>query len=382
MRYLPLVLAGLLRRRWRTLLTFLSVMVAFLLFGLLHGVSGAFDASINDLSDTRLRVQNRASWTRWLPLSQLAQIERVPGVTAVAPWSYFGGYYKDPKNLIGAGAIDPERTFKVYPEMVLPEAQRQAMLHTRTGALVGAGLAQKYGWKLGDHVPLSTPIWQRKDGGGWAVDIVGIYRFKNDSIPTSELWMHYDYFDEARVQANGMVSLYLVSIDDPAHATRISHAIDALFRNSATPTVTQTEKDWVGAQMRSVGNVRALVNAILGGVLFTLLALTANTMMQSVRERIPELAVLKTLGYPNLVLGGLIAMEALLLCLSAAICGLAVAALAFPKVFGNFGVGGIPIPATVLPAGLAIAVALALVSSVPPLLRALRLDVVKALAAH
>ncbi|MBX5461524.1 MAG: FtsX-like permease family protein [Steroidobacteraceae bacterium] len=382
MKYLPLVWANLLRHRWRSLLTFLSIVSAFLLFGLLHGVSTGFDATIDALSDSRLRVQNRMSWTRWQPLSQLAEIERVPGVTAVGIYAFFGGYYQDPGNPVSAGAVDPARLFKVYPDLDLPPEQREAMLNTRTGALVGADLAKKYGWKIGDHIPLGTPIWQRVDGEPWAVDIVGIYRFKNRALPANELWMHADYFNEGRTALRNMVSLYLVAIDNPAHAARISHDIDALFRNSSNPTLTQSEKEWVGARLRRIGNVRLVVDTILVAVLFTLLALTANTMMQAVRERIPELAVLKTLGYSEAVINGMVVAESLLLCVGAAICGLALAALVFPRVFETVGVGATPIPPSVPIVGLLIAVGVALVSSAPPLWKSSRLDVVAALAAR
>jgi putative ABC transport system permease protein len=382
MKYLPLIWANLLRHRWRSLLTFLSIISAFLLFGLLHGVSAGFDASINALSDSRLVVQHRISWTRWQPLSELPQIERVPGVTAVGIYAFFGGYYQDPRNQVGARGVDPVRLFKVYPDLVLPPGQRDAFLHTRTGALVGAQLAEKYGWKVGDRIPLGTPIWQRRDGGTWAVDIVGIYRFENRALPANELWMNADYFNEGRDGMNDMVSLFLVRIDDPANAARISHDIDALFRNSASPTLTQSEKQWSGARLRRVGNIRLVVDTILVAVLFTLLALTANTMMQAVRERIPELAVLKTLGYSETVLNSMVVVEALLLCVGAAICGLALAAIVFPRVFEALGVGATPIPPSVPLMGLLIAVGVALVSSIPPLWKSSRLDIVAALAAR
>jgi putative ABC transport system permease protein len=363
-------------------LTFLSVVVAFILFGLLHGVSGGFDAAINAMSDSRLRVQNRVSFTRWLPLAQRSQIERVPGVTGVSEYAYFGGYYQDQKNQIGAGAMDMAGVFAVFPELELPQAERDAMLHTRTGALVGAELAKKFGWKVGDHIPISTPIWRRKDGSNWAVDIVGIYRFKNDALPANELWMNYEYINEARLGMDNQVSMYVVAIDNPANAARISKAIDALFRNSSTATLTQSEKDWIRQRIQRLGNVQFLVNAIIGAVLFTLLALTANTMMQSIRERIAEFAVLKTFGYPNGVIVWLVVAESLVLCVTAAACGLTVAAVVFPAIFSSLGVGALPIPAEVVIAGFVLAACVALVSSALPVWRALRLNVVTALAAH
>ncbi len=382
MKYLPLVWAALVRSRLRSLLTFLSIVAAFLLFGVLHGVIGGLDEMISSLSDTRLQVLNRIGFTHWMPIGMRDHIARIPGVTAVAAQGYFGGYYQDPKNQLGGAALDMAPFFKAYPELVLPEDQRVAMLRTRTGAIIGADLAKHYGWKVGDHITVATPIWAHASGShDWAFDIVGVFHLRNDTLPTNDFWMNYDYF----AQGGGMkdqASAFIVGIKDPASATRISREIDAFFRNSGTPTLTQTEKALAQSQLRRTGNIRFIVNSIIGAVLFTLLALTANTMMQSLRMRIGEFAVLKTFGYSNAIVATLVVLESVLLCLGAATCGLALAALAFPPLMQLVGLGPIPIPWSVVGAGFGIAVALALVSSAPPLWRASRLDVATALAAR
>jgi putative ABC transport system permease protein len=382
MKYLPLVWAALVRSRLRTLLTFLSIAVAFLLFGVLHGVVGGLDVLINSMSDARLRVLNRIGFTHWMPIAMRNEIASIPGVTAVAANGYFGGYYQDPKNQLGGSAMDMAALFKIYPELVLTAAEKAAMLHTRTGAIVGADLASRYGWKVGDRIDVDTPIWAHPDGSrSWAFDIVGIFHFSKGDMPTDELWMNYDYFSEGGGPKD-QASMFIVGIKHPASATRISRQIDAFFRNSAAPTLTQTEKAWMQSNLRRAGNVRFIVNAILGAVLFTLLALTANTMMQSMRVRIGELAVLKTFGYSNALVAMLVLLEAVLLCLGAALCGLALAAIAFPPLMQRVGLSPIPIPATVIGAGFAIAVCVAIVSALPPLWRASKLDVAAALAAH
>src|ERR1700733_5434868 len=299
MKYLPLIWAALFRSRLRTLLTFLSVMVAFLLFGALHGVIGGLDVLINSMSDTRLRVLNRIGYTHWMPIAMRDQIARIPGVTAVAANGYFGGYYQDPKNQLGGSAMDMAALFEIYPELVLPADERAAMLHTRTGALIGADLASRYGWKVGDHITVDTPIWGHPDGShSWGFDIVGIFHDSQGDRPANELWMNYDYFS-AGGGMKDQASMFIIGIKDAASATRISRQIDAFFRNSAAPTLTQTEKEMAQSNIRRAGNIRFIVNAIIGAVLFTLLLLTANTMMQSVRVRTRELAVLKTFGYSN-----------------------------------------------------------------------------------
>ncbi|MGH8219347.1 MAG: ABC transporter permease [Steroidobacteraceae bacterium] len=382
MKYLPLVWAALVRSRLRTLLTFLSIVVAFLLFGVLHGVLGGIDEVINSLSDARLRVLNRAGFTHWMPIGMRNDIARIPGVTAVAAQGYFGGYYQDPKNGVGGTALDIAAFFKVFPELVLPADERAAMLRTRTGALVGADTAKQFGWKVGDHITVATPIWRHPNGSyAWTFDIVGIFHYKNDTQAANGLLMNYDYFAEGGGEKD-QASMFIVGIDDPASATRISRQIDAFFRNSGTPTLTQTEKQMAESQIRQTGNIKFIVNSIIGAVLFTLLALTANTMMQSLRVRIGEFAVLKTFGYSNATVAMLVVLESVLLCLGAAICGLALAALAFPPLMLRVGLGTIPIPMSVIGAGFAIAVCLAIVSSVPPLWRASRLDVATALAAR
>lgn len=385
MKYFPLVWAELWRRRLRSVLTFLSITVAFLLFGVLHGVSAGFNALIDSLSDTRLYVQDRESFTRWMPIAMRAGIASIPGVQSVMPYAYFGGYYQDPRNQLGAGALDFSELLKVFPEIELPRAQREAAIKSRTGVLVGVDLARKFGWKVGDRIPIGTPIWQHKNGSyDWAFDIAGIYRSRSPAVPQNRLWMNIDLFERAQTALPSQVSEFIVAADRSANSAAICRAIDARFGNSPYPTLCQTEKAQARAQLRLIGNIRFMVNAIVGAVLFTLLALTANTMMQSVRERMSELAVLRTIGYTNGVIAALVASEALLLCVSAALCGLLPAIFAFPRIFASLGVGAgaLPLPPSVFADGLLLAVVLALASSVLPVWRAMRLDVATVLAAR
>lgn len=383
-KYLPLVWASLSRRRLRTVLTFLSVAIAFLLFALLQGINTGFNVLINSASANRVDVQDRVSFTRWMPLSMRSQIERVPGVVSVMPYAYFGGYYQDPKNGIGAGSIDVSQLYKIFPKIKLPRSEWRAMMRDRTGALVGAQLAHRYGWKIGDHIPLGTPIW-RPNGHAfnWSVTIEGIFRFKNPAYSSNELWMNLAYFEQSMAHLN-KASQYIVAIGTSARPAEVCHAIDALFRNSPTPTLCQSEKARARAQLARIGNIRFIVDTIVGAVLFTLLALTANTMMQSVRERVAEIAVLKTIGYRASVLVRLVGLEAVLLCVSAALCGLLPAIEIVPNVFARLGIGtsAIPLSPAVLLEGLSIAIGLAIVSSVLPVWRAVRLNVALALMAH
>jgi putative ABC transport system permease protein len=242
-------------------------------------------------------------------------------------------------------------------------------------------LAAERGWKIGDRIPLGSAVWRRKDGAqAWDFEIVGTYGSTSGRMPTSELWINYDYFDEARAALNGTVTLYFVKIADAARGAATSEAIDALFANSMNETQTQNEKDWLRAQIAQIGDMEFFVNAIIIAVMFTLLFLTGNTMAQSVRERIPELAVLKTYGFSNGAVVSLVLGEALLLCAVAAGIGLGIASVIAPVIFREIGAGGLTLPWSVFGVGLAISAGVAVVSAAAPAWRAQRLNIVDALA--
>lgn len=380
MKYFPLVLAALWRKKARTIFTLLSILIAFLLFGMLQGVNAAFNNTIERANVNRLIVTSKIALTESLPYADMAQIEAVPGVARVAHATWFGAWYQDQKNFIFSFPVDPEREFDVFNERKVPPAQLEAFKHSRTGAVIGADLARKYGWKIGDRVPLHSTIWTRKDDGksDWTFDIVGIYENPGDRSQENMFFFRHDYFDEARAFARGTVGWYTVLVKDPHQSAQVGAAIDKLFANSQDETKTESEKEFQQSFLKQIGDINFIVNAILGAVFFTLLFLTGNTMMQSIRERIPELAVLKTLGYSD---GGVLALvlaESLLLCVFAALFGLAAAWLLFPLLKDALGV--VELPLTVIVEGVGVAVGLALVTGFPPAWRAKRLDIVDALA--
>ncbi|HEX7080805.1 MAG TPA: ABC transporter permease [Gammaproteobacteria bacterium] len=382
MKYFPLIWAGLWRKRVRTCLTALSIVVAFSLFGIMHGVTAGLDAAIEGLTqETRLMTQSRINIIEPLPIAVLPQMESIDGVEYVVPYGYFGGYYQEPRNQINTGAVYIDEFLEMYPEFVLPKDQLEAMMRTRTGAIVGRDLAERFEWKIGDRIPLGSTIWTQRDGSStWELDVVGIWESRDEGLPADDVYFHYDYFDESRSFGRGTVAVFMTKIRDASRAVEIGQKIDALFANSPNETITQNERDFTRAQIAQIGDINFFVNAIVGAVLFTLLFLTGNTMMQSVRERIPELAVLKTYGYPDAAVSGLVVAESLILCGVAALAGLAIAAVAFPSVFRAMGVLAMPLPGVVVAAGLAIAALLALVSALPPAWRAQRLSIVDALA--
>jgi len=381
MKYFRLVWAGLWRKKTRTVFTMISVVIAFLLFGLLQGINQGFGTALGSLDVDRLYVSARTSMTDGMPISYLSRIRAVPGVRAVSMWAYFGGYFREAKKPLPAFATDATELFKVYKEIKIRPEYIEAMEKTRTGVLVGEALAAQHGWKVGDRIPIGTSIWTNKNGSNtWEFDVVGTFDASAYGAGFPTFYLNYSYFDEARSFGTGDVHYYIVSVQDPTQADRISRDIDAMFANSTVETRTQTESALAQSQLKQLGDINFIANAIVGAVLFTLLFLTANTMMQSVRERTSELAVLKTLGYSDAKVLTLILVEALLLCLFAALLGIGLAALVFEspalqKLFGNFSM-----PLIVAGMGFGLAVLLAFVSGFPPAWRARQLNIVDALA--
>ena len=380
MKYFPLIWAGLWRKKTRTTLTFLSIIIAFLLFGLLQGVNAAFRGSVEGANVNRLYVQSKIHFTEPLPYAYLTQLEAVKGVTKVAYATWFGPYYQDPHEFLPAFPVEPERYFALYPELKLPQDQMAALIKTRTGMVVSQALADKYNWKIGDHIPLKSAIWTKKADGNsdWTFDLAGIFDASAMKGFAPAMLFNHDYFDEARGFGRGMIGWYIVQIGDPNQAAQIVETIDKMFANSTYETKTQTEKENAQSFLKQQGDINLILTLIIGAVFFTLLFLTGNTMMQSVTERIPEFAVLKTLGYSGIGVTALILSESLLLCLIAAMLGLVVAWLMFPAIGANIGVASMPQGVVLL--GLGAAVAMALVTGAPPAWRLQRLKLVDALA--
>ncbi len=384
MKYLHLIWAALFRSKTRTLLTLMSVVAAFLLFGMLDSVRVAFNTGGNLAGSKRLVVASRLSITQMLPYSLLSQIEAVPGVQRVAYAAWFGGIYRDPKNFFPNFSVSPNY-FDMYPEYVLPAAQKAAFAADRTGAIVGESLAKRNGWKLGDTVPLQATIFPQKDGSNaWPLKIDGIFTVKDAKRRGEEnqLWFHWKYFDEANQYVNGRVGWYMVELADMNQADRVAQAIDAISANSDHETKTQTEQAFNQAFAKQFADIGLIVTAIMGAVFFTLLLLTGNTMAQAVRERIPELAVLKTIGFSNRSVLWLVLAESMLLVALGGLIGLALAAALMPMVSAMSG-GMIQLP-TVLPQtwllGLGLMLLIGAVVGALPALRAMRLNIVDALA--
>ena len=383
MKYLHLIWAALFRSKTRTLLTLLSVVAAFLLFGMLDSVRVAFNSGGSVAGANRLVVASRLSITQMLPLSLDGQIRAVPGVKRAAYAAWFGGIYRDPKNFFPNFSVS-EGYLDLYPEYVLPDAQRKAFAADRTGALVGESLAKRFGWKVGDTIPLQATIFPRQGSNDWPLTVRGIFQLADPKRRGEEMQLlfHWKYFDEANDYVKGRVGWYIVRVADPGASDRVAQAIDALSANSDHETKTQTEQAFNQAFAKQFADIGLIVTAIMGAVFFTLLLLTGNTMAQAVRERIPELAVLKTIGFSNRSVLWLVLAESVLLVVLGGALGLAIAAALMPMVSAASG-GMIQLP-TVMPQtwaiGLALMVAIGVLVGLLPALRAMRLNIVDALA--
>ncbi|CAN7636180.1 ABC transporter permease [Trinickia sp. LjRoot230] len=379
MKYLPLMWAMLWRKKLRTSLTLLSIAIAFLLFGMLQGINAAFQQTIERSNVNRLIVTNKISLTESLPYSYLSQLETIPGVSAVSHESWFGPYYQDPKNVMAAFPVEPEREFAAHPEIVIPKAQLQALENTRTGAIVGVSLARKYGWKIGDHIPLHSTIWVKAADGNsdWTFDIVGIYEAPSNRAREDALFFNYKYFDEARSFGKGTVGWYVVQLKDPRESAQIASTIDKLFANSPNETKTQTEKEFQQSFMKQIADISLIVTYILFAVFFALLFAVGSTAMQAVREQVPELAVLKTLGFSDTRVLTLVLLQTLALCIVAAMIGLGIADLLFPRLRDTLGV--VKMPLSVVIEGVVMAAVFAALTGFVPAWRAKRLVIVEAL---
>ena len=380
MKYFPFLWASLGRKRLRTTLTLASIVIAFLLYGMLQTLNLALTGSSNLAGVDRLITMHKVSLIQPLPASYLNRIRGVAGVRDASPQNWFGGIYQDDRNQIPALAVDPEKFLEMYPEYTLAPEQRAAWFEDRTGAIVGKVLAERFGWKVGDTIPLRSNIYTKPDGGiVWDLKISGIYSGSNGD--NASLYFHYKYLDESRAFGKGTIGLALLRIADPDRAPEISRTIDAMFANSAAETKTSTEKAFIQGFANQMGNIGAIVTAVATAVFFTMLLVTANTMAQSVRERTNELAVMKTLGFSSFSVTAMVMGEALLITILGAAAGLALSGLAsqalgqtIQQYFPSLGM-----PADTYVKGVLLAVVLGALSGALPCAQAWQLKIVDAL---
>ena len=386
MKYLHLIWAALFRRKTRTILTLVSIIAAFLLFGLLDAVRVSF-AQAGQGADGAERLQTgaRLSFIQPLPQSLQAQIAALPGVKMVTYANWFGGAYQDPRNQVFSFAV-PETYLDAYPEIAVSAAERKAFADTRTGALIGEGLAEKFKWKVGDKIPLQSNIFPDKSGSkNWSFDIVGIMHSTDkqaNSFADQQFLLNWKYFDETTPYNRGNVGWYVTRVTDVNQADRVAKAIDAISENSDHETNTQTEQAAMAGWLKQFADIGLIVTGIMGAVFFTLLLLSGNTMMQAVRERTSEMGVLKTIGFSNGSVMAMVLAESVLLLVIGGLVGLALASGIVPLIAKQTG-GMMPmhsVGASTWVLGVVLMALFGLLVGALPGWNALRLNTVDALA--
>ena len=381
MKYLYLIFSNLKRKKLRTGLTILSIMVAFILFGYLTAIRQAFDAGVEVAGADRLIVRHKVSIIQMLPQSYESKIERIDGVDNATHATWFGGIYQKPTNFFAQMPMVPEELFDMFPEFIISDEHKAAWQATRSGAVVGRGLAKRFGWKLGDRIPINATIWTKKDGGRtWEFDLVGIYDGVEKGTDTSQFFFRYDFFDETRQFGEGLVGWYSVRISDPDRAAEVAAAIDAEFANSAQETKSEPEGAFIQGFANQIGNIGFIIMSIMSAVFFTILLVAGNTMAYTVRERTNELAVLKAIGFTDQGVLSLILGESLVLTLVGGTIGLGLAWLLVSMgdpTQGSFPVFYIPVRDIFL--GFGLIAAMAFVAGIIPALQAQKLQIADAL---
>ncbi len=384
MKYLGLIRAGIFRKKTRAFLTIGSLLIAFLLYGILQAVNHAFSAGVSLDTADRLVTNGRYSIIDMLPVSYVNDIRTDQNVEAVTHATWFGGTYQEPRNFFAKFPVDPVEYLAAYDEMIISDEARRAFQTSRTGVIVNDSLAEKYGWSVGDRIPIIADIWMPKDGNTWMFDLVGTYQWPADSTNGEAMLINYAYFDENRRGGQGLVGWLITTMKDPAQTSATSARIDKMFENSLNETKTGSENEFRLSFAKQVGNIGLIVSAILGAVFFTILLVTGNTMSQAVRERVPELAILKTLGFTDGRVLALVLVESLCLALLGGGLGLALAALLMPGIASGLSgiVPGMVLTSQAFAVGLGIIVLLGLAVGLFPALSAMRLNIVEALRGH
>jgi putative ABC transport system permease protein len=378
MKFLPLIFANLFRKKIRLLLTIGSFAVALFLFAFLGVVRDAFNRGADVAGADRLVVINRTSIINTLPLSYRDEILRIPGVKCITHNNWFGGVYQDEKNLFPQFVIDAQNQREVFPELIVPDDQWNVFLKDREGAVVGRQTMERFGWKIGDRIPIKTTLY---GGGSWEFNIDGVYHGSKATEDETQFWFQWDYFEERIPQSvKGQIGWYVMRVNNPDDSTRIAKTIDQDYLNSPNETRTETESAFAAGWVKQFGNIQFLIVTIGSVVFFTLLLVTGNTMAISIRERYPELAVLKSIGFSDRAVLGFVLGESLIIAVVGCV-GLLLAMLAVPAL-ARVMAGMLPsliLSPGILIFGFIVALAVGIVSAIIPGVNAMRLRVVDAL---
>lgn len=379
MKFARIILANLFRKKIRLILTLGSFAVALFLFVFLAVVRDAFNRGTDVAGADRLVIINRTSIINTIPLSYRDKILRIPGVKVITHDNWFGGIYKDEKNFFPQFVIDPENQREVFSELIVPDDQWAAFLKDRQGAIAGARTAERFGWKIGDRIPIKTTLY---GGGAWEFNLVGIYHGKRPQDDETQFWFQWDYFQEKlNDRLKGQVGWYTLRVNNPDDSPRIAKAIDDEFANSPFETKTQTESAFAASWVKQFGNIQLLIVSIGTVVFFTLLLVTGNTMAISVRERTSELAVFKAIGFSDRAVLFFVLAESITIAVIGGSLGILWAAATVPALSKALSglLPSIVLAPSMLVFGLVLAVVVGVASGLLPGLGAMRLRVVNAL---
>jgi putative ABC transport system permease protein len=385
MKFFPIVWRNLLRRKFRTVFTIGAIFFAFMLYGVLMAIRMAFTMGVDMAGQGRLMVMDKVSIINPLPASYESQIKQVPGVTETTHANWFGGYYQEVRNQFATFAVEPESWLRIYnKEYQLPDDQKKAFFADRTGAIVGADTAKKFGFKVGQRVPINGTIYRRPDGGPWEFTIQGIYDSSLKGADKTQLVFNYLYLRETLPERSGFrdrFNWFVFTIDNPDNAPAIAAKVDSLFANSPSETKTNTEKAFVSDWAKQVGDIGTIMMWIVAMAMFTILLVAGNTMAQAIRERTNELAVLKTLGFSEGRILSMVLLESIVIAVLGGGIGL-VLSYVFIAVTGDPTHGMLPafyFPTSALVSGVALVLGLGLASGLLPAWQASRLRIVDAL---
>lgn len=382
MKYLYFILKNVTRKKVRTTLTVLSIMIAFLLFGLLRSLGAAFEGGARIAGEDRLISINKVTLIQPLPYSYLSKVKALDGVDKVTMANWFGGYYQDVRNRFPQFPVDAEEYFTIYQDMYnLPPEQYQAWKANKTGAVIGKALADQYHWKVGDRVPL-IGMFPKKDGSTtWDFVIDGIFTGKTENAQTNSMFFHYDYFDKSRQFGEGTIGWMIIKVKNPKDSAKVSAEIDALFENSSSETKTDSEKEFAKSFAKQFADIGLITTLILSAVFFTMLLVAGNTMAQSFRERIPEFAILKTLGFSDVSVMLMVLAESIFICGFGGLLGLALAKMLVVSLSAKFAMylPGFNLTNSILFMGALWIILFGVVTGAAPAIQGLRLNIISAL---
>lgn len=385
MFYVYFMVKNLSRKKARTILTLLSIIIAFLLFGLLRSLSAAFDRGAEIAGEDRLVTMNKVSIIQSLPYSYLEKVRKLEGVDKVTMVNWFGGYYQDKKNQFPQFPVNAGEYFDIYKDSFsLPPEQMRAWKSNRFGAVVGRSVAKKFNWKIGDRIPLVGMFAQKNNSTTWEFVLEGIYDTKSKSGDDRRMFFHYDYFDKSRLFDEGTVGWIIIKVKDPQQSAQVAAAVDALFANSAAETKTSSEKDFVKSFAKQLGDIGLMTTLILSAVFFTMLLVAGNTMAQSFRERIAEFAILKTLGFSDVSVMLIVLAESLVVSIVGGLLGLVIAQIVLVNVAEILATSlpGLVMSWGIVSSGILLMFLLGFVTGAVPAIQGLRLNIIAALQRH